>query len=41
MIATKSGLGYDGLIGGIIEAAAWRLGIGAARPDLSGLAEVA
>jgi D-alanine-D-alanine ligase len=41
MIATKSGLGYDGLIGGIIEAAASRLGIGAARPDLSSLAEVA
>jgi D-alanine-D-alanine ligase len=28
MIAAKSGLGYDGLIGGIVEAAADRLGLG-------------
>jgi D-alanine-D-alanine ligase len=37
MIATKSGLGYDGLIGGIIDAAAARLGLGNGRK----LAEVA
>lgn len=37
MIATKSGLGYDGLIGGIVDAAAERLGIDGGRK----LAEVA
>jgi D-alanine-D-alanine ligase len=37
MIATKSGLGYDGLIGGIIDAATTRLGLGDGRK----LAEVA
>ncbi|MGB0086409.1 MAG: hypothetical protein WBP94_13675 [Rhodomicrobiaceae bacterium] len=41
MIATKSGLGYDGLIGGIIDAAAARLGIGGERTARHNLAEVA
>ncbi len=41
MIATQSGLGYDGLIGGIIDAAAERLGIGGERTARHNLAEVA
>jgi D-alanine-D-alanine ligase len=41
MIAAKSGLGYDGLIGGIVDAAAERLGIGGARPGQGRLAEAA
>ncbi len=41
MIATKCGLGYDGLIGGIVDAAAQRLGIGGAPSARRPFAEVA
>lgn len=41
MIAAKCGLGYDGLIAGIVDAATTRLGIGATQPEHSKLAEVA
>jgi D-alanine-D-alanine ligase len=41
MIATKTGLGYDGLIGGIIDAAAERLGIACTQLPSTSLAEVA
>lgn len=41
MIAAKSGLGYDGLIGGIIRAAAERLGIPVAAKSDDRLPEVA
>jgi hypothetical protein len=41
MIAEKSGLGYDGLIGGIVDAAAERLGLGAPPTVMRNLAEVA
>jgi D-alanine-D-alanine ligase len=41
MIATKSGLGYDGLIGGIVDAAAQRSGLAAARSAFMQLGEVA